>query len=219
MKIVFALLVLATCVSARFTISKIKADDGPCNVTLPAVSADMISHFPERRTRLNGTMFWDNVMERFAIIGYEESPRGDAEYGFYQYFRQYTDTIRIDARTEFVLSTVGGVTNCHKFPIRTGFNYRPPGIPNDYTCIGDFVQGWKDQSHNDGVSIRFCSKKDNGTEYSFRTATSKLCYPVSHSTVNFLNGRRAMIQEETDYYNWEQIAASNFPRLPQACTV
>ena len=31
MKIVFALLVLATCVSARFTISKIKADDGPCS--------------------------------------------------------------------------------------------------------------------------------------------------------------------------------------------
>ena len=44
-------------------------------------------------------MFWDNVMERFAIIGYEESPRGDAEYGFYQYFRQYTDTIRVSFYT------------------------------------------------------------------------------------------------------------------------
>ena len=50
------------------------------------------------------------------------------------------------------------MVSCHKKAIRDGFNYSPPGIPNDYTCIGDFVQGWKDESHNDGIRVRFCRK-------------------------------------------------------------
>ena len=50
--------------------------------------------------------------------------------------------------------------SCHKKEISTGINYRPPGIPNDYNCIGDFVQGWKDQSHNDGIKLKYCNKID-----------------------------------------------------------
>ena len=49
--------------------------------------------------RVDGTMYWDNDNERFAIVGREFSSDEEVVFSFYQYYRPYNDIMRVSLLT------------------------------------------------------------------------------------------------------------------------